>query len=216
MMLMREPGPPASSMARRSGTAICPPNSAPPSKRRYPGMLFCFLNSVQGQHCLRLCWWVFRVRRLNLLVLWLSLLRSLLVVLSLFTGLVSRRRFAWLIPLLVRCIGLLGLLVRLIAFPRLGNARGTPNKVIDDCAYEVSEDDGNDPTNLLIVPQCFVGCTIDEHPYPEDASQDAKEYGSKYERDYKKFHSMHWHCSIRPFAISSLRSLPGGVGSFTC
>src|SRR6266699_256899 len=43
MMLMRAPGPPASSMARRSGTAICPPNSAPPSKRRYPGMFFAFL-----------------------------------------------------------------------------------------------------------------------------------------------------------------------------
>src|SRR5713101_6127479 len=43
MMPMRAPGPPASSMARRSGTAICPPNSAPPSKRRYPGMFFAFL-----------------------------------------------------------------------------------------------------------------------------------------------------------------------------
>src|SRR5260370_8589250 len=133
-MLMRAPGPPASSMARRSGTAIWRPNAGADSKRRYPGMSFCFLIFSSG---LRLCWWVFRVRRLNLLVLWLSLLRSLLVVLSLFTRLVSGRRFAWLIPLLVRCIGLLGLLgllVRLIAFPRLGKARGTPNKVIDDCA----------------------------------------------------------------------------------
>src|SRR5260370_33660189 len=38
MMMMGAPAPPASSMARRSGSDINPPNSAPPSNKIYPAM----------------------------------------------------------------------------------------------------------------------------------------------------------------------------------